>query len=134
MLVGMHRCIYVHVIHTMACRTTACNTADMCAAKKFAFTEEQGLLVNYACRSSQTVEGGLQSTVGGLCTVQCGKQAGEEEDEMLAEKQIVGAEDAQRTCDMERDACAVKSVCAGAHMLQGVSHCNQTCRCFVHRD
>lgn len=30
--------------------------------------------------------------------------------------------------------CAVRSACAGAHMLQGVSHCNQTCTCFVHRD
>lgn len=90
--VGMHQSIYVHVIHTMACKTTVCNTTDVCAAKKFAFTEEQGLLINYAYRSSHTVVGGLQSTVGG---VQCGKQAGEE-DEMLAEELNVCAEDAVR--------------------------------------
>lgn len=64
--VGMHQCIYVHVIHTMPCKSTVCNTTDMCAAKKFAFTEERGLLINDAYWSSQTVVGGLQSTVGGL--------------------------------------------------------------------
>lgn len=55
--------------------------------------EELGLLINYAYRSSNNVVGGFQSAVGGLCTVDCGKQAGEEADGMLVETLNVCAED-----------------------------------------
>lgn len=53
MLVSMHRCIQVHVGNTIACETSVCNTADICAVKKSACIGEQGLLINYACRSSE---------------------------------------------------------------------------------
>ncbi len=77
----------------MACETIACNTTDE-AVKKVRPHGEAGSVDKLCIPELRNMVGDLQSTVGGLCTVQSEKKKGrEEEDRMLEEKFWGCAED-----------------------------------------
>lgn len=76
----------------MACETIVCNTTDK-AVKKVRLHGEAGSVDKLCIPELRIMVGGLQSTVGGLCTVQHEKKAREEEDKRMEEKLWGCAED-----------------------------------------
>lgn len=65
----------MNVTNTMACQTIVCNSTDICAVKKVCLHGEAGSVDKLCILEHRNMVGGLQSTVGGLCTVQCIKNS-----------------------------------------------------------